>query len=71
MLTLIIVVLTQIGIHYKHNSTIYTTIIGKDQIVIIIIDLTIAIHPEVKDGMHLVVIIGIIKGNLLSHMLGF
>jgi hypothetical protein len=45
---------------------------GKDQILTtIIINLTIAMHLEAKDGMRLVEIIGIIKDNLSSRMLGF
>jgi hypothetical protein len=71
------VVLFQVGINDSNrDNIIYTTIIiiirGKDQILtIIIINLTVAIHPEAKDGMRLVVIIGIIKDNLSFHMLGF
>jgi hypothetical protein len=72
-LSQIIMVIVQIGINNNNNNKIIcTTIIiidgGKVKIRRIII---IAIHPEIKDGTGLVIIIGIIKDNLLSHLLGF
>ena len=69
------VVIMQIGININSKALCTPIIIimhGKDRIVTtIIIDLTIAIQLEVKAGMRPVEIIGIIKDNLSSHILGF